>query len=48
MILCIMPYAHFTRYFDHAARATSSFERNLAHGWHAIAAFELHQVAEIS
>jgi HEPN domain-containing protein len=36
----------FTRYFEHAAELYRSFERNLAHGSHAIAAFELHQVAE--
>jgi uncharacterized protein len=36
----------FQRYFDHAAQLYSSFERNLAHGSFAIAAFELHQVAE--
>jgi hypothetical protein len=26
----MMPYAHFTRYFDHAAQLCTSFERNLA------------------
>jgi HEPN domain-containing protein/predicted nucleotidyltransferase len=36
----------FQRYFDHAAQLYYSFERNLAHGSLAIAAFELHQVAE--
>jgi HEPN domain-containing protein/predicted nucleotidyltransferase len=36
----------FQRYFDHAAQLYRSFERNLAHGSLAIAAFELHQVAE--
>ena len=36
----------FTRYLDHAAQLYRSFERNLAHGSLAIAAFELHQVAE--
>jgi uncharacterized protein len=36
----------FQRYFDHAAQLYRSFERNLAHGALAIAAFELHQVAE--
>ena len=36
----------FTRYFEHAAQLHRSFERNLAHGSYAIAAFELHQVAE--
>ena len=36
----------FTRYFEHAAQLYRSFERNLAHGSLAIAAFELHQVAE--
>jgi HEPN domain-containing protein len=36
----------FQRYFDHAAQLYRSFERNLAHGSRAIAAFELHQVAE--
>jgi HEPN domain-containing protein/predicted nucleotidyltransferase len=34
------------RYFDHAAQLYRSFERNLAHGSLAIAAFELHQIAE--
>jgi HEPN domain-containing protein/predicted nucleotidyltransferase len=38
--------ASFTRYFEHAAELYRSFDRNLAHGSHAIAAFELHQVAE--
>jgi HEPN domain-containing protein len=37
----------FQRYFDHAAQLYRSFERNLAHGSLAIAAFELHQVAEM-
>jgi uncharacterized protein len=36
----------FQRYFDHAAQLYRSFARNLAHGSLAIAAFELHQVAE--
>jgi HEPN domain-containing protein len=36
----------FTRYFEHAAQLHRSFQRNLAHGCHAIAAFELHQAAE--
>jgi HEPN domain-containing protein len=36
----------FQRYFDHAVQLYRSFERNLAHGSLAIAAFELHQVAE--
>ena len=36
----------FTRYFEHAAQLYRSFERNLAHGSHAIAAFEFHQIAE--
>jgi HEPN domain-containing protein/predicted nucleotidyltransferase len=36
----------FQRHFDHAAQLYRSFERNLAHGSHAIAAFELHQVTE--
>jgi HEPN domain-containing protein len=36
----------FTRFFEHAAELYRSFERNLAHGSLAIAAFELHQVAE--
>jgi HEPN domain-containing protein len=36
----------FTRYFEHAAQLYRSFERNLVHGSFAIAAFELHQVAE--
>jgi HEPN domain-containing protein/predicted nucleotidyltransferase len=35
-----------THYFEHAAQLYRSFERNLAHGSLAIAAFELHQVAE--
>jgi HEPN domain-containing protein len=34
------------RYFEHAAQLYRSFERNLAHNSLAIAAFELHQVAE--
>jgi HEPN domain-containing protein/predicted nucleotidyltransferase len=38
----------FQRYFEHAAQLYRSFERNLAHGSLAIAAFELHQVAETS
>jgi HEPN domain-containing protein len=36
----------FQHYFEHAAQLYRSFERNLAHDSHAIAAFELHQVAE--
>jgi HEPN domain-containing protein len=36
----------FQRHFDHAAQLYRSFERNLAHGSLAIAAFELHQIAE--
>jgi HEPN domain-containing protein len=36
----------FQHYFEHAAQLYRSFERNLAHGSLAIAAFELHQVAE--
>jgi HEPN domain-containing protein len=36
----------FQRYFEHAAQLYRSFERNLTHGSLAIAAFELHQVAE--
>ena len=36
----------FRRSFDHAAQLYRSFERNLAHGSLAIAAFELHQIAE--
>jgi hypothetical protein len=36
----------FERYFEHATQLYLSFERNLAHGSLAIAAFELHQVAE--
>jgi uncharacterized protein len=36
----------FQRYFEHATQLYRSFERNLAHGALAIAAFELHQVAE--
>jgi HEPN domain-containing protein len=35
-----------THYFEHAAQLYRSFERNLAHGAFAIAAFEFHQVAE--
>jgi HEPN domain-containing protein/predicted nucleotidyltransferase len=35
-----------THYFERAAQLYRSFERNLAHGSFAIAAFELHQVAE--
>jgi HEPN domain-containing protein/predicted nucleotidyltransferase len=35
------------RYFDHTAQLYRSFERNLAHGSLAIAAFDLHQVAEM-
>jgi HEPN domain-containing protein len=38
--------ASFTGYFEHAAQLYRSFERNLAHGSLAIAAFELHQVTE--
>ena len=36
----------FAHYFEHAAQLYSSFQRNLAHGSLAIAAFKLHQVAE--
>jgi HEPN domain-containing protein len=36
----------FTRYFERAAQLYRSFERNFAHNSLAIAAFELHQVAE--
>jgi uncharacterized protein len=36
----------FQHYFEHAAQLYRSFERNLAHGSLAIAAFELHQVSE--
>jgi HEPN domain-containing protein len=36
----------FTRFLEHAAQLYRSFERNLAHGSLAIAAFELHQIAE--
>jgi HEPN domain-containing protein/predicted nucleotidyltransferase len=36
----------FQHYFEHAAQLYRSFERNLVHGSLAIAAFELHQVAE--
>jgi uncharacterized protein len=36
----------FQRYFEHAAQLYRSFGRNLAYGSLAIAAFELHQVAE--
>jgi uncharacterized protein len=42
----VLAEACLQRYFDHAAQLYRSFERNLAHGSHAIAAFELHQVAE--
>jgi HEPN domain-containing protein len=52
-VLALTPAQHlelaqvsFTRYLEHAAQLHRSFERNLAHGCHAIAAFELHQVAE--
>jgi HEPN domain-containing protein len=38
--------AALQHYFEHAAQLYRSFERNLTHGSHAIAAFELHQVAE--
>jgi HEPN domain-containing protein/predicted nucleotidyltransferase len=38
--------ASFQRYFEHAAQLYRSFERNLTHGSLAVAAFELHQVAE--
>ena len=38
--------AALQHYFEHAAQLYRSFERNLAHVSHAIAAFELHQVAE--
>jgi HEPN domain-containing protein len=38
--------AAFQHYFEHAAQLHCSFKRNLAHGSLAIAAFELHQVAE--
>jgi HEPN domain-containing protein/predicted nucleotidyltransferase len=37
----------FQRYFEHAAQLYSSFKRNRAHGSPAIAAFELHQAAEM-
>jgi HEPN domain-containing protein/predicted nucleotidyltransferase len=36
----------FQHYFEHAAQLYRSFQRNLTHGSLAIAAFELHQVAE--
>jgi uncharacterized protein len=36
----------FECYFEHAAQLYRSFERNFANGLLAIAAFELHQVAE--
>ena len=52
-VLALTPAQHlelaqvsFTRYLEHAAQLYRSFERNLAHGSLAIAAFELHQVAE--
>jgi predicted nucleotidyltransferase/HEPN domain-containing protein len=37
----------FQRYFEHAAQLHRSFECNVAHGSPAIAAFELHQIAEM-
>jgi HEPN domain-containing protein len=42
----ILPSGEVQRYFEHAAQLYLSFERNLAHGSFAIAAFELHQVTE--
>lgn len=36
----------FPRYFERAAQLYCSFEHSLEHAWHAIAAFELHQIAE--
>ena len=39
--------AAFPRYFERAAQRYASFEHSLAHAWHAIAAFELHQIAEM-
>ncbi len=36
----------FRRYYEHAAQLYRSFGCNLAHDSRAIAAFELHQVAE--
>jgi HEPN domain-containing protein/predicted nucleotidyltransferase len=38
--------AAFPRYVERAAQRYASFEHSLAHGWHAIAAFDLHQTAE--
>jgi HEPN domain-containing protein/predicted nucleotidyltransferase len=52
-VLALTPAQHlelaqisFTRYLEHAAALYRSFERNVAHGSLAIAAFELHQAAE--
>jgi HEPN domain-containing protein/predicted nucleotidyltransferase len=42
----VLAEACFQHYFERAAQLYRSFERNLAHGSLAIAAFELHQVAE--
>jgi HEPN domain-containing protein len=38
--------AAFPRYFERAAQRYASFEHSLAQAWHAIAAFDLHQIAE--
>jgi predicted nucleotidyltransferase/HEPN domain-containing protein len=38
--------AAFPRYFERAAQLHASFGHSHAHAWHAIAAFELHQIAE--
>jgi hypothetical protein len=42
----VLAEACFQHYFERAAQLYRSFERNLAHGSLAIAAFEIHQVAE--
>jgi predicted nucleotidyltransferase/HEPN domain-containing protein len=42
----VLAEAFFQHYFERDAQLYRSFERNLAHGSLAIAAFELHQVAE--
>jgi HEPN domain-containing protein/predicted nucleotidyltransferase len=42
----VLAEACFQHYFERGAQLYRSFERNLAHGSLAIAAFELHQVAE--
>jgi HEPN domain-containing protein/predicted nucleotidyltransferase len=43
----VLAEACFQHYFERAAQLYRSFERNLVHGSLAIAAFELHQVAEM-